>query len=160
MITVRHGVFETNSSSCHVMTVMSDELLEELKKDYKDRIRKMVPIKTIRRGDEECGEVGVIEIIEDDAYAEEAFKNFGEKAKTITLELAKAIVKMTMEGKACKDIVTELPSVDEVELDSFVYAYVLDGYNSARVQDLSEAWYDQSIPVGNGKNAVLMSVAC
>ena len=31
MKTIRHGVFETNSSSCHVVTLLSDNELEELK---------------------------------------------------------------------------------------------------------------------------------
>lgn len=48
MRTVRNGVFETNSSSCHVVTLMSDDELEELKNGelllavYKSQSEKVV----------------------------------------------------------------------------------------------------------------------
>ena len=156
MITVRNGVFETNSSSCHVMTVMNEEQLAQFDKKWNER-RNIYPVHWIKDGDSDCGQVGVLEIIDDDKYVEDAYKEFSEIAKTITKENVKAIFDMVMKDMSIEDILKEFPSVNAEELKVFLYTY---GKYSENMVDFGETCVENSLPTGNGKYAVILSMSC
>ena len=156
MITVRQQVFETNSSSCHVMTVMNEEQLSQFVKPWKER-RNIYPAHWIKEGDSDCDQVGVLEIIDDDKYVEDAYKEFSEIAKTITKENVKAILDMDMKDMSSEDILKEFPSVNAVELKVFLDTY---GKYSENVVDFCETSVEYALPTGNGKSAVILSMSC
>ena len=156
MRTVRMNVFETNSSSCHVMTVMNEEQLSQFDKNWKER-RNIYPARWIKEGDSECDQVGVLEIIDDAKYVEDAYKEFSEIAKTITKENVKAIFDMVMKDMSIEDIVKEFPSVNAEELKVFLYTY---GKYSENMVDFCETSVEYALPTGNGKYAVILSMSC
>lgn len=156
MRTIRMNVFETNSSSCHVMTVMNEEQLAQFDKKWNER-RNIYPAHWIKDGDSECDQVGVLEIIDDDKYVEDAYKEFSEIAKTITKENVKAIFDMVMKDMSIEDILKECPSVNAEELKVFLYTY---GKYSENMVDFCETCVENSLPTGNGKYAVILSMSC
>ena len=99
----------------------------------------------------------MLEIIDDDTYVENAYKEFSEIAKTITKENIKVIFDMLMKDMCSEDILKELPSVNAEELKVFLYTY---GKYSDNMVDFCETCVENSLPTGNGKYAVMLSMSC
>ena len=138
------------------MTVMNEEQLAQFDKPWKER-RNIYPAHWIKEGDSDCDQVGVLEIIDDDKYVEDAYKEFAEIAKTITKENVKDIFDMVMKDMSIEDIVKEFPSVNAEELKVFLYTY---GKYSENMVDFCETSVEYALPTGNGKSAVILSMSC
>ncbi len=156
MITVRQQVFETNSSSCHVMTVMNEEQLAQFDKKWNER-RNVYPCHRIRRADSDSNEAGLYELIDDDTYFKEMYPKFEQVAKTIDKDTARKIMDMLFMEKSEEDILKEFPTVNEEELQMYDDTYVR---GSRETVNFCESWVEGQIPAGNGKFAVLISMAC
>lgn len=156
MRTVRMNVFETNSSSCHVMTVMNEEQLAQFDKKWNER-RNIYPCHKIRRADSDSSEAGLFELIDDDTFFAEMYPRFEQVAKTIDKDTARKIMDMLFMGKENEDILKEFPTVNEEELEMYDCTYVR---GSSETVDFCESYVEGQISAGNGKFAVLISMAC
>lgn len=156
MRTIRMNVFETNSSSCHVMTVMNEEQLAQFDKKWNER-RNVYPCHKIRRGDSDSNEVGLYEIIDDDTYFEEMYPKFEHVAKTIDKDTARKIMDMLFAGKSHEDILAEFPSVNADELETYDWMYCTGARDTV---NFCESYVEGQISAGDGKFAVIISMAC
>ena len=150
------NVFETNSSSCHVMTVMNEEQLAQFDKKWNER-RNVYPCRKIRRGDSDSNEVGLYELIDDDTFFAEMYPQFEQVAKTIDKDTARKIMDMLFMGKDHEAILKEFPSVNAEELKMYDWTYVS---NYEATVNFCESCVDGQIPAGDGKFAVILSMAC
>lgn len=156
MRTIRMNVFETNSSSCHVMTVMNEEQLAQFDKKWNER-RNVYPCHRIRRPDSDSNEAGMYELIDDDTFFAEMYPKFEQVAKTIDKDAARKIMDMLFMGKPHEDILKEFPTVNKEELEMYDWTYVC---GSSETVNFCESYVEGQISAGNGKFAVLISIAC
>ena len=62
-----------------------------------------------------------------------------------------------MKDMSIEDILKEFPSVNAEELKVFLYTY---GKYSENMVDFGETCVENSLPTGNGKYAVILSMSC
>lgn len=150
------NVFETNSSSCHVMTVMNEEQLAQFDKKWNER-RNAHPCHKIRQADSDSNEAGPHEPTDDDTPPAETHPKPEQVAKTIDKDTARKIMDMLSMETSFEDTSKEPPTANKEELQMYDWTHVR---GSSETVNLCESYVEGQISAGNGKFAVLISMAC